>query len=103
MSVKIALLKSGESLISDIKELVSDDKVCGYLFKKPYLIFYSENQVYLSESETQDKNQVNVSFKPWISFTDDEEIPVGTDWLVTVVSPVQEIEKLYQEINGRDS
>ena len=103
MSVKIALLKSGESVISDIKELVSDDKVCGYLFKKPYLIFYSENQVYLSESETQDKNQVNVSFKPWISFTDDEEIPGGTDWLVTVVSPVQEIEKLYQEINGKDS
>ena len=103
MSVKIALLKSGESVISDIKELVSDDKVCGYLFKKPYLIFYSENQVYLSESETQDKNQVNVSFKPWISFTADEEIPVGTDWLVTVVSPVQEIEKLYQEINGKDS
>jgi hypothetical protein len=30
MSVKIALLKSGESVIADIKELVSEDKVCGY-------------------------------------------------------------------------
>ena len=36
MSVKIALLKSGESVIADIKELISDEKVCGYLFKNPH-------------------------------------------------------------------
>ena len=36
MSVKLALLKSGEVLISDIKELVVDEnKVVGYLFNKP--------------------------------------------------------------------
>ena len=33
MSIKVALLKSGESVIADIKELVSDDKICGYLFE----------------------------------------------------------------------
>ena len=35
MSVKLALLKSGEVLISDIKELVDENKVVGYLFNKP--------------------------------------------------------------------
>ena len=35
MSIKVALLKSGESVIADIKELVSDDNVCGYLFENP--------------------------------------------------------------------
>ena len=38
MSIKIALLKSGESVIADIKELISDEKICGYLFKSPYIV-----------------------------------------------------------------
>ena len=38
MSIKVALLKSGESVIADIKELVSDDNVCGYLFENPNII-----------------------------------------------------------------
>jgi hypothetical protein len=31
MSIKLALLKSGEQVISDIKELVSNDKVLVFL------------------------------------------------------------------------
>ena len=34
MSIKLALLKSGENVIADIKELVSEEKVCGYLFQE---------------------------------------------------------------------
>ena len=39
MSVKLAILKSGETVISELKELVSDDTVCGYLFENPQVIF----------------------------------------------------------------
>ena len=35
MSVKLAILKSGETVISELKELVSEDNVCGYLFENP--------------------------------------------------------------------
>ena len=35
MSIKIALLKSGEQVVTDIKELLSEDKPVGYLFKDP--------------------------------------------------------------------
>ena len=38
MSVKLALLKSGETVISELKELVSDDTVCGYLFENPHIV-----------------------------------------------------------------
>ena len=38
MSVKLAVLKSGDTVIADIKELISDDKVCGYLFTNPHKI-----------------------------------------------------------------
>ena len=47
MSIKVALLKSGESVIADIKELISDDNVCGYLFENPNIITYLEPELSL--------------------------------------------------------
>ena len=35
MTVKLALLKSGEDIIADVQEMVFDDKVIGYIFNKP--------------------------------------------------------------------
>ena len=101
MSVKLALLKSGENIIADVKELISDDKICGYLFKHPHKLTLTES-VYLAE-EAED-NSVGVTFTPWIIFTKDTEIPVRPDWLVTIVEPAKEIRKLYEEkVNGTDS
>ena len=103
MSIKIALLKSGESVIADIKELVQEDQLRGYLFKKPYSINLSPTYGFLTEDESgKDDGNMSVSFSPWIPFTMDEEIPVRYDWLVTVVSPAKEIQELYEEmINGQ--
>jgi len=104
MSIKIALLKSGESVIADIKELISDEKICGYLFKNPYIVDLAPNEEVLlleeGQTPTEDRN-VGVNFTPWICLTTDTEIPVRPDWIVTLVTPVEEIEKLYEEmING---
>ena len=106
MSIKIALLKSGESVIADIKELISDGRHCGYKFINPYIVDLAPNEevLLLEEGQTppEDRN-VGVNFTPWICLTSDKEIPVRHDWLVTVVTPVKEIEKLYEEmINGQD-
>jgi hypothetical protein len=100
MSIKIALLKSGESVISDIKELIQDEKICGYLFKNPYVVDISSDftQEYLTETMEHESDEINVRFFPWIPLTKDTEIPVRYDWLVTVVSPANEIEKLYEEM-----
>ena len=38
MSVKLAILKSGEHVISDVKELVADEKLHGYLFQNAYVL-----------------------------------------------------------------
>ena len=60
MSIKIALLKSGESVIADIKELISDEKICGYLFKNPYIVDLAPNEevLLLEEGQTppEDRN-----------------------------------------------
>ena len=41
MTVKILLLKSGEDVIADVKEMVSPDKkVIGYFLDKPCVVNY---------------------------------------------------------------
>jgi len=104
MSIKIALLKSGESVIADIKELVQEDKICGYLFKNPYAVGLQPRFQLLTEEPSEESDvETNISFTSWIPFTMDKEIPVRYDWLVTVVSPAKQIQELYEEmINGQD-
>ena len=46
MTVKLAILKSGESIISNIKELISEEKVVGYLFENPCVVGYDDS-IYL--------------------------------------------------------
>ena len=100
MSVKLALLKSGETIIADIKELISDEKLCGYLFKKPHVVAFKTHD-YLVE-EQGDSQDLEVVLSPWIIFTTDTEIPVRTDWVVTVVDAHSDVLKMYEEnVNGK--
>ena len=51
MTVKILLLKSGEDVIADVKEMVSPDKkVIGYFLSKPCIIkLYLKNRKVIKE------------------------------------------------------
>ena len=94
MSIKVALLKSGESVIADIKELISNDNICGYLFENPNVITYSEPEVLPEENQT---NKLKLSLIPWILITSDTKIPVRSDWVITIVEPIEEVKKIYEE------
>ena len=94
MSIKVALLKSGESVIADIKELISDDKVCGYLFENPNIITYLEPELLTEQTET---SKLKISLIPWILITSDTKIPVRSDWVITMVEPIEDIKKIYEE------
>lgn len=98
MSIKILLLKSGENIICDAKELVSDEKTCGYLLKDPFRITL-ESPVFLRETieEPDDKSSIRVAFSPWILLTSDREIPVPPDWVVTIVEPIESVKEMYEE------
>ena len=101
MSIKVALLKSGESVIADIKELVSGDNICGYLFENPNIINYLEPEVLTEENKT---SKLKVSLIPWILITSDTKIPVRSDWVITMVEPIESIRKIYEEkINDKDN
>ena len=101
MSIKIALLKSGAQVITDVKELMSDDKPVGYLFKDPEKI--TLNKPFLVQEDVVD-NSVEVSLTGWILLTTDREMVVPSEWVVTLVEPIDSVVKMYEEkIDGKDS
>lgn len=104
MSIKIALLKSGETIISDAKELISEEKLCGYLFQNPHKININKS-IFLTENPSTDvENSIDVTLSPWILLTLEDKIVVPHDWVVTIVEPIESIIELYEEkVNGKTS
>jgi hypothetical protein len=103
MSIKLALLKSGETVISDAKELISDEKVCGFLFTNPHKI-ETRRTVLLVEENENPSGDLEVSLSPWIVLTSDKQIPVPPDWIVTIVEPITTIKQMYEEkVNVQNS
>ena len=101
MSIKLVILKSGESVITDAKELIVEDRVCGYLFNKPHKVEYRK-PILLSEEKNMSDGEVQISLSPWILLTSEDQIPVPTDWLVTMVDPIQSIKEMYVDRVGEE-
>ncbi|MFZ9728882.1 MAG: DUF6561 domain-containing protein [Candidatus Nanopelagicaceae bacterium] len=96
MAIKLALLKSGEQVITDAKELLIDDKVCGYYFIKPHKVRLTR-PVVLTEEEEVKPDSVEVTLSPWILISKDEEMAVSADWVVTIVEPIDDVKEMYLE------
>lgn len=99
------LLKSGEDMIADIQEMISEDKdigsppiVYGYLLTKPCIVKMRSPEL-LNESigDGVQKAGYQVSLYPWIPLTTDEVIPVPADWVVTIVEPNVKLKEMYTE------
>ena len=99
MSVKLLLLKSGDQIISDVKEIVRSEGesrvVEGYLFSKPHKIS-AIKPVVLTENFNDERN-VEVTLSPWILLTEDKSMTVPQDWIITIVNPIGSILKMYEE------
>ena len=102
MSIKLALLKSGEEVIADIAEFRnSEDELVSYLFKKPYCVKIKTSQV-LVENESRPKHQL--AYYKWMSLSKDDDIIVNRDWVVCISEPLDGVKKTYEEkVNGRRS
>jgi len=88
MTIKILVLKSGEDVIADVQEMMSsENQVMGYFLTKPCV-------VKLQAKETS--SDVSVRMHPWMPFARENMIPLNTDWVVTMVTPVESILEMYQ-------
>ena len=73
MSIKLAVLKSGEDIIADVKEIMSEDNVVGYLLHKPHSVL-CEEPVFVEEEDQQ--GQVQIRLRPWLILSKDDKVPV---------------------------
>ena len=88
MTIKVLVLKSGEDVIADVQEMMSsENQVMGYFLTKPCV-------VKLQAKETS--SDVSVRMHRWVPFARETMIPVSADWVVTMVTPVEKIQEMYE-------
>ena len=103
MSIKLLLLKSGEEVIADIKEMIiggedeSTNRVIGYYLKNPCTVKIKESNPLSDNTEVVGRLGYEVSLYKWIPLSADEQITIPTDWVVTMVNPVSKLENMYIE------
>jgi hypothetical protein len=93
MTVKLVLLKSGETVIADVKEVHQEEKLYGYLFTNPQRVFY-DSPVLVPEEE-KNSSVVNVSLTKWMLLSKSNQMVIPFDWVVTIVDPIDSLAKMY--------
>ena len=97
MSIKLTLLKSGEQLISDMKELVADgqNQPHAYLLNNPHTIDINHKEFVTDDEKVSGDFGINVSLLPWIILSKDKKMIIPIDSVLTVVEPLASVTQLY--------
>ena len=107
MSIKLILLKSGEKLIADAKELIADKKseesvqkeVYAYFLQNPHILT-TRPKVFLTEEKQEDDAnnfEIDVVLSPWILLSQDKDFVIPTDWVVTICDPLSSVCQMYMD------
>ena len=101
MTIKILVLKSGEDVIADIKEMLTPDKkVMGYFMRRPCvvkLIPAAPLDPDDMDPDSETKAEMSIRMHPLAPLAQEKEIPMTTDWVVTMITPVEKVTKMYKE------
>ena len=97
MSIKLTLLKTGEQLISEMKELVPEDQeqVHAYLLDNPHTVEINEKQFVTEEEKKEGDFGINVVLLPWIILSKDKKMIIPVDSVLTVVEPLESVTQMY--------
>jgi len=97
MTVKLAILKSGEDIVADIKEMIvgegDDARVVGYYLNRPCGVTLNSKQLKIDD----EKDTYQLKLFPWCPLTKQEKIPIPSDWVVTIVEPIDKITEMYKK------
>ena len=101
MTIKILVLKSGEEVIADIKEMMTpDNKVMGYLLTKPCVVKLMSAAPLTAEEDdrnTEHSSEVRIQMHPWTPLAKEKEIPLTSEWVVTMITPIDKVLTMYKE------
>ena len=101
MAIKLAVLKSGEDVIADIREMLVGDedtpddqkKVVGYYFIKPCGVTLKNKAINVNDSAD---DAFELKLFPWCPLAKNDAIPMSTEWVVTLVDPVDKLREMYE-------
>ena len=102
MSVQLVLLKSGEELVTDLREIVDRDsgQSVQLVLIKPVRVAVVQQGVL---AENANPGESVLSFVPWLSTSKGEEYFIKEDWVVTICEPTDDIRESYiKNIGVRD-
>lgn len=95
MTVKLVLTRNGETLISDVQEMVigeeGDQKVIGYYLTKPCIMILNSS----TERKNDSSSKLDIKLYPWMPLSKQEKIPVVVDWVITLVDPIDSLAENY--------
>ena len=101
MSIKLTILKTGETLISDMQELVAKGQEGeqampnAYLLENPHRVI-TKDEDFLTEEEKQNKKYgIDVFMTPWIILSKDKKVVVPPDCVMTIVEPIDSIKQMF--------
>ena len=89
MALQLALLKSGDEIIADVREVFDKEtnKPVSLVFIRPVYVEQTGVSFLSEEDGEESESEVTYVFRPWIENSDDEEYFVPHDWVVTVCKP----------------
>jgi hypothetical protein len=101
MTVKLVLLRTGETIISNVSEMIVGDdtnqKLIGYSLENPCGILVEslgdENEINLNDSKTK----LSIRLLNWAPLSKDTKIPIVCDWVVSLMDPIDDLKKTYEQ------
>ena len=95
MTVKLLILKSGENIISDVKEGIYENKVVCYVLDKPCSVTLNGTYKIL-DGEDESANKFSTTLQPWPVLSKDTTIELIPDFIATIVNPIDDLKKIYE-------
>ena len=90
MTIKLVLLKSGEEVITNLEEMVVQERTVGYFFNDP-----CDVKLFKYPSDDKSKNPYRIQLTQWMPLSEERKIPMVADWVVTITTPVKQLLDTY--------
>lgn len=93
MTVKLAVLKTGEYVISDVMQASEDGKLLCFVLNDPKTIVSTQQY----EKMESDEVKLSVVLITWPQFTKTTSVEVYPDAFTCFVDPSDDLKKLYED------
>tara|TARA_R100000005_G_C4872029_1_gene128024 strand:+ start:79 stop:441 length:363 start_codon:yes stop_codon:yes gene_type:complete len=103
MAVKLALLQSGETVITDVYQKVDqDDRVVSVVFKNPFCVELVTPSVDFDAEAGEVEKEYAVRFYKWQPLTKETDINVNPTWVVSYMEPDDSLKSSYEDRMNED-